>query len=206
MGRIKKNIRGWSASQKIATGRQRLNALANNSNFPNASMWLPPFQSAQDDLSAAHGDVAVKRGEYRSAVTRAKAAEKRWDQEYGFLAARVELESRGNDAPMVGAGFKLRGVRTAAQLPAAPQGLHATIGDWPGRIDLSWDGMDNARSYVVEMSTEGPSGGWKQTRISARSSCTIKELASGTKYWFRVAAIGTAGQGPWSNPVQKMAP
>jgi len=28
---------------------------------------------------------------------------------------------------------------------------------------------------------------------------------SGTKYWFRVAAAGSAGQGTWSDPAVKMA-
>lgn len=206
MGKIKKNIRGWSVVQKITTGGHHLKSLASNPDFPNAASWLPAFQAAQDDLTAAHQEIAVKRSDYRAAVGRAKKAEQRWNQEYGFLAARVELESHGNNAPMIGAGFKLRGVRTAAQLPVAPEGLHATMGDFPGRIDLAWDAVANARSYVVEMSVEGPSAGWQQARISTKSSCTIKELASGTKYWFRVAALGTAGQGPWSQPVQKMSP
>ena len=29
--------------------------------------------------------------------------------------------------------------------------------------------------------------------------------ASGSHHWFRVAALGTAGTGPWSNPATTMA-
>lgn len=207
MARIKKNVRGWSVNQKVTVGKERLGALTNSAAFPNASTWLPPFQAAHDDLTAAHEDAAVKRADYRAAVARVKAAEKRWDQEYGFLAARVEIDSQGSESKIMGTGFKLRGARTVAHLPTAPEGLHATMGDRPGRIDMAWDGMTNARSYVVEMSSDqGSPENWKQLLLVARSSCTIKDMESGTKYWFRVAAVGTAGQGPWSGPVQKMAP
>lgn len=36
--------------------------------------------------------------------------------------------------------------------------------------------------------------------------CSSRRDCSGTKYWFRVAAIGTDGQGPWSDPATKIAP
>ena len=47
---------------------------------------------------------------------------------------------------------------------------------------------------------------WTSLAPVSPSNATIKILASGTKYRFRVAANGTAGLGPWSNPVTKIAP
>jgi len=38
------------------------------------------------------------------------------------------------------------------------------------------------------------------------SSATVPGLTSGTRYWFRVAGVGTAGQGAWSDPATKVAP
>jgi hypothetical protein len=35
---------------------------------------------------------------------------------------------------------------------------------------------------------------------------TVSNLTSGTKYWFKVAGLGSAGQGPWSDPATKIAP
>jgi hypothetical protein len=31
-------------------------------------------------------------------------------------------------------------------------------------------------------------------------------MASGMRYWFRVAAVGAAGEGPFSDPISKIAP
>ena len=47
---------------------------------------------------------------------------------------------------------------------------------------------------------------WQQASVVTKSKTTVSGLTSGTKYWFRVAAVGTAGQGPWSDPATKLAP
>jgi chitodextrinase len=65
----------------------------------------------------------------------------------------------------------------------------------------------NARSYVIERSPDPPTANtWTQVALVTRSRATITGLASGTKYWFRVAALGPAGQSGWSNPATKVAP
>ena len=46
---------------------------------------------------------------------------------------------------------------------------------------------------------------WTNAPPSTKSKCTIANLVAGTRYWFRVAAVGAAGQGPWSDPATKMA-
>ena len=49
---------------------------------------------------------------------------------------------------------------------------------------------------------------WHQIGMDSKTKCTATGLISGTKYWFRVAALGTGtgNQSPWSDPVLKMAP
>jgi len=37
-----------------------------------------------------------------------------------------------------------------------------------------------------------------------KSNTTITGLTSGQQYWFQVAALATAGQGPWSDRATKM--
>jgi hypothetical protein len=43
-------------------------------------------------------------------------------------------------------------------------------------------------------------------RLHALARATLEGLDSGARYWFRVAAVTSSGQGPWSNPVAKIAP
>lgn len=46
---------------------------------------------------------------------------------------------------------------------------------------------------------------WTTCPPHTKSKCTVPGLTAGTKYWFRVAAVGVAGQGPWSDPALRMA-
>ncbi len=90
---------------------------------------------------------------------------------------------------------------------SSPQSLTATSGDSNGEIDLIWEPVYGARTYVVQRSIRSAEPvRWTQEDIITKSSYTVSKLKSGQKNWFRVAAVGANGQGPWSEPVQKKAP
>jgi hypothetical protein len=63
------------------------------------------------------------------------------------------------------------------------------------------------KSYIGEQ-TEDPAGqtGWTHAFVVTKSSASVPGLISGKRYWFRVTALGAAGQGPWSDPATKVAP
>jgi hypothetical protein len=206
MAKVKRSTRGLSASDRTEKSGKHLRMLTGNPNFPTAATWLPPYQTAHDELSAAIGDSASKRAAYHASVVRVRQAIKRWDKEHGLLASRVEAESDGEPVKLVTGGFELHGRRNVAHLLPAPESFHATFGDREGAIDLSWDPVKGARGFVIQMTTSPNRDDWQQVLVSTRSSCTIKNLVSGTAYWFRVAALNSAGTGAYSNPVQKMAP
>jgi len=88
-----------------------------------------------------------------------------------------------------------------------PLSLTATSGDSEGEIDLVWEPVEKAHTYVVQKcrDSKGPAK-WINEDIVNKSSYTVSKLKSLRKYRFRVAAVGRKGQGPWSEPVQKKAP
>lgn len=88
-----------------------------------------------------------------------------------------------------------------------PQLLNATSGDTNGEIDLTWEPVTGAFTYVVQKCHYAKKPvRWTHIDIVAKSSFTVTKLKTGHKYWFRVAAVGRKGQGQWSCPVQKKAP
>ena len=105
----------------------------------------------------------------------------------------VDLQRSGGTAPAVG------------QLPA-PQNAHATTGDFPGTADVHMDRVKGAKSYAWRHTTDpnNPTS-WVNDLPTTKSSTTITGLVSGTKYYFQCAAIGAAGQSPWSDPALSMA-
>ncbi len=88
-----------------------------------------------------------------------------------------------------------------------PLTVLATAGDLKGEIDLFWEPVRGANTYVIQKSSARKENiKWNQVDIVDKSSYTITGLKSGNKYWFRVAPVSTKGQGLWSTPVQKKAP
>lgn len=91
------------------------------------------------------------------------------------------------------------------ELPA-PLDFLATMGDLEGEIDLTWDPVRGAKVYMIECKPHNDAGVWELVRPVTDSKATIEELVSGDVYAFRVAAVGTAGQGPWSDVSVKRVP
>lgn len=85
--------------------------------------------------------------------------------------------------------------------------LTATTGDLKGEIDLSWEPVKGASSYILQRSTyQSKPAKWKYEDIVSKSSCTVSNLRSNNIYWFRVAAATSQGKTNWSIPVKKKAP
>jgi hypothetical protein len=123
------------------------------------------------------------------------------------LAAYVEAAGAGDPAKLASSGFEQRaGPAPVGPLPQV-ESLAATAGDHDGTLDLAWDRVPGATGYEVYRSTDVTQpAGWAFACSCARSSATVEGLASGTRHWFRVRAVGAAGPGPWSDPATKIAP
>ena len=207
MPKFKLNLRNLSVTEKIARAQQIVAALTGNSNFPTPHPTLAEVMAAADALeTAANAAQAVRLEARRSTATRDRK-EDDLTQLLTQLGSYVESVSGGDESLILSAGLELRSDRTPdTSTPTAPETLTATTGDHEAEIELSWDAVRGARSYVVERSTDPQAGPWTQVGITPRSSLILEGLDSGTRYYFRVAAITLNGQSPWSNHAVKVAP
>lgn len=114
--------------------------------------------------------------------------------------------SNGDEAIILSAGMDVQKEKGPASLPDKITSVNATSGDNAGEIDLSWDKSYNAKSYVVEIAVNTTPLEWKHALISPKSKAELTGLITGTSYQIHVAAVGSVGQGPWSDPVLKVAP
>ena len=86
----------------------------------------------------------------------------------------------------------------------APLSLSATSGDIDGEIDLIWEPVSNANTYIIQKCSGSVKPlHWVNLDIVAKSSYTVSRLKSKNLYRFRVAAVNDSGQSEWSRPVQK---
>ncbi len=96
--------------------------------------------------------------------------------------------------------------------------LSVTRGDDKGEINLSWDSVESAELYVIQFSdstiglrlnraknaaSTSNNTSWKTADIINESKYTIRGLKERKTYSFRVAAVTSSNQGPWSRTVKK---
>ncbi len=82
--------------------------------------------------------------------------------------------------------------------------ISAAKGDVNGEVDLNWDSIEEADSYVIEYSEDKEKSRWNLVDITNESKYTISGLKNRKVYMFRVAAVDSQKQGPWSEPVKKI--
>ncbi|MBP9192577.1 MAG: fibronectin type III domain-containing protein [Ignavibacteria bacterium] len=88
------------------------------------------------------------------------------------------------------------------------ENLSAAKGDSKGEINLHWDSVENAVSYVIEIANSNQSKEiiWKVIDIISYPQYTVRKLKSNRDYLFRVASINDNGQGEISGEIMKKAP
>jgi hypothetical protein len=212
MSKIKFNLSALSIPEKIARAQQLVAALTDNPDFTDPHPPLAQVTAAINELEAAANAAQAARQEAKARTAAQHEKEEALDKMLTQLVAHVESIAGDDQQRILSAGLE---PRTAASSHSAlhsaasstPPNLTATFGDHEGEIDLSWDTVRGARSYVVQRSPDPPTDtSWVHAEVATRSKITIEHLTSGTRYWFRVAAVMPTGDSPWSNPAMKIAP
>jgi hypothetical protein len=208
MSKIKLNFSRLPITQKVAKAQQIVAALTGNSNFPTPSPALTAITTSINDLDAAFAGAQIARQAAKEKTSTQNEKEDALDQLIAKLAAYVESIAGGNEALILSAGMDMRAAPvTSTSTPEQPQGLTTTPGDHDGEIDLAWDAVIGAKSYVIDKSGEPATAtSWTHAGVSTRSTFTAQGLTSGSRYWFRVAAVNGNGQSGWSDPATKIAP
>jgi len=208
MSKVRLSLGDLTIPEKIAKAQQIVNALTGNANFPSPTPALANITSAANELKSAADDVLAIRqlGKEKTAIQNQKedVLDQLLAQEGSYVAAIA-----GNDEQLIlSAGFDVRASTAApTEPPAQPQSLAASEGSHDAEIDLTWQPVVGAKSYVVEQSGDPVAPNtWAHAGVSTRAGYTAKNLSSGTRYWFRAAAVNAAGQSGWSDPATKIAP
>ena len=207
MARIRLNLRNLSVTEKLAKGRQIVTAMTNNDHFPNPSPALPQITTKLDDLDKAFGLVQAARSEVSTRVGVQDHAEAEVDQLLTQLAGYVESVAGRDDTLITSVGMETKTARSTSTTPSEPQALSAAAGNQEGVIMLSWKPVPNAKSYTIEASTDpANAASWTHVDIATSATKAINSLKSGTRYWFRVAAVGAGGRSGWSEQATKVVP
>jgi fibronectin type III domain protein len=206
--KVKLNIARLSLAERIARCRQIITAMTGNPNFPTPNPPLATVTTALNDADAASSAAQAARQDAKAKTVTQNDKDDFASGLMNQLAAYVENIAGGDESIIRSAGMDTKAAGSApTSIPDPPENLNTTAGDRDGEIDLSWEAVPGAKSYVIEQSADPPTDtSWGHASVSARSSQTMSGLKSGTRYWFRVAAVNGVGQSGWSDPSMKIAP
>jgi len=120
----------------------------------------------------------------------------------------VQTETNGDPALIPISGFAVAASPNTPIGPLPrPENVKAKMSNFPGIIKVSCKAIKGTQTYVYEYRLHDvPNQPWIQIKLSTKSREDIPGLVSGQNYAFRIAAIGAAGQSPWSDETVCMAP
>jgi len=206
MSKIKLNLRSLSPTETVAKARQIITALTGNPDYATPHPALTLITTAADDVETAITDVQAAK---QTVATKQSIQHNKLDALEGLLrqlAGYIESVAGDDEAKILSAGVSVRTTTTSTPTVTTPTALSASEGSHEGEVNLSWDKVKGAKSYVIERTTDPQvATSWVHAAVSLKASATISGLTSGTRYWFRVAAVMTGGQSGWSDPAVRLA-
>ncbi|HST22245.1 MAG TPA: fibronectin type III domain-containing protein, partial [Blastocatellia bacterium] len=207
MPKVKLNLQGLSALEKVAKVRQLVTSLTGNANFTTPHPTLAQLTAGADGLEAAYSDAQTARQIAQTKTSILRDEEAGVEKLLRQAAAYIESVSGDDESTILSAGLDIRSTASAVIAPTAPTSLTLIDGNQEGEFNLTWDKVKGAKSYIIERSPDPPTAtSWGNATVVLKASATIKGLTAGTRYWFRVASVLSSGQSGWSDPATKIAP
>lgn len=204
MSQIVTNIAGLAISQKLDKGGTIITASTNNPLVPGNGPTLTAFSAAQAALDAANANVLAIRDSLKLALVQRNDAEVEWDGKLTGLAGFTQAATGGNEAAIVSSGFSVRGTNTPPQPVIAPENLSVKTNGSPGVTKLRWKAVTGAVNYVIQSSLDPDTEStWAKVGTSTKSYTEVSGATPGKVCWYRVAALGVLGEGPWSEPARR---
>ena len=206
MATIKTGLDRLSVPDKIQFARQVVIDMTGNANFTTPAPTLASISTAATALETAYNAAQTARQVSKSKTSDQDTKDAALDLIVAQLANYVENTSNGDKTKIESAGFSVRNPSTPPVPMTPPTDVVALPSDSAGSADLSWGIVRGAYAYNIERASDAPSLQWAGVASVTKSKASVNTMVSGQKYWFRVSAVGPAGQGPASAPVPLFAP
>jgi hypothetical protein len=170
---------------------------------PQVQACFAPWNRCADALALNRKQSKALRMQLRNLAAQGRELEKAFRKYGQAFYATIDVAAAGNEQLLTGAGVPARQiVARAPKELLAPTGLTATPGRYAGEMTLDWRPVKGAHYYQAQMSfAPVTDASWQTLEQKTRRKRLLKGLPPGQQVWFRVAALGAAGTGPWSEPL-----
>lgn len=204
MSKVRFGLKGLKPSDLIAKCQSVEEKMTDNALFPNPVPALTDLTAAREALETL--TTAARFGD-REAIAKRRTQEAATADILRRLGSYVQAIAKQPE-DILGAGFDLRRQPEPVTRLSRPVNLEALRSDKQGKVNLDWKAVKGSQHYLVEISQGDPTSPtteWTLVAYTSRSKHTVDNLTPGTYYWFRVRALGPAGQSEYSDPAMVMA-
>jgi hypothetical protein len=205
MAQIKLNLFGLTIAEIIQLGKNVHTALTGNGNVSTPNPTLIQLETlntnaedANDAYEAGKDTVAALKAARDTAVVALMNGLR-------TEAHTVEVQTGGDPAKIITTGFSIKSSGSPVGLPTQVLDLKVTASDMDGTLKASWKKVRGASSYQIQTSPD-PIATWTPKISVTKTRAEVNSLTSGDRIWVRVRAVGTSGEGPWSDPAVKTVP
>ena len=206
MSYAKLGLDGLTVPAKIQYLRRLAAGVTGNPNFAKPLPTVAQLTAEADNLEALYNDAQAARLASKTKTSLQDDQNSVVDGLVSQLASYVDSASAGDAAKIASAGFEVRATPVPVGELPAPTDLQVLPSEHAGSADVSWKSVYGARAYSIARAAEAPALEWGVIGTSTKKQASLNSMVSGQKYWFRVAAVGAAGQSAWSDPVPLFAP
>ena len=206
MSLIKMRLKDMPIPDKIQFSRRIVDAMTANPNFAAPTPALSVLTEGTEELQDAYNAAQAARQAAKMKTSLQDDRSTELDNVLAMLALYVENASDGDKARIESAGFSVRNPPAPVGPLPAPVDVQVAPSEHAGTADVIWQGVRGAKAYAIERAEDAPALDWGVIGSSTKREASLNSMVSGRKYWFRVAAIGAAGQSAYSDPVPLFAP
>jgi len=207
MAGLRIGLRNMSDVKKVEFARGVIRQMSGNPNFPTANSALATLMTAISELESAYNEARLARHAARLKTQMRKAASAALDSTVKQVARFVEISAAGDPRKLTSSGFEVRTAKAPVGQLDEPENVGVTINGTLGEVRLRWKHVRGASTYLIQRSSDpDEAAGWMQVAVSTRAKTILTGQTRGTRFWFRVCAVGAAGMGPWSKPVERFVP
>ena len=194
LGAVTKPYNSWSDTQLAVETLVIQSAMTDNPNFPNPTPSIPDFS----EMVAVYGQQLSKAASRDANAIAAKNVRRAQLINMCIqLGNSVSDTANGDVEKLISSGLPLK-KKPQSVVITAPSNFRITNGINPGELVLKVNSMKGVVSFNFSYTQDPPTetSVWTTTTCST-SRCVVKDLQSGKRYWFKVAAIGRKGQACW---------
>lgn len=191
---ILKTYKKQGDSELATTGYRVVGKIENNPTFPDPP---PALAKLKKLLPEYHNSVWNAKGRETEMISIKNDKKAEVIELLTELDEYVTQKCNGDRTMLLSSGFPISGEKGEQQMPAIPK-LDVEIGP-PGEAISRIKRVTGAKAYLHQYTTEPPSSDTVWTsEVSTYAYHTFNGLKSAVKYWFRIVALGAAGQTEYS--------